>query len=321
MKKKLQIFVSSTYLDLEEERQSAVESILSSKHIPAGMELFRAGNKSQWETIKKWIDESDIYMLILGGRYGSIEPESGKSYTQLEYEYALEKEMPLFAVVLTNQFLYHKVATQKNDDIIKDLDNPKFKEFKELVMSKMIKEVEDCKDIKLAIKDSIIELEEECELTGWVKGTEIENNSDILKENIKLNKENLELIKKNTKLNADLLKIKLQVNHNEDQFKFIKNKLEDKNISFTIKGKEKTLNCLECFIKFSKNYSLGINNLMGMSESDQILYYKFAPEYITLKLLETKKIAGVKGGKEIELSELGKDFLMYLAKEKEKSNF
>lgn len=43
---------------------------------------------------KNWIEESDVYMLILGGRYGSIEPKSGKSYTQLEYEYALELGKP-----------------------------------------------------------------------------------------------------------------------------------------------------------------------------------------------------------------------------------
>lgn len=46
--KKLQVFVSSTYKDLIEERQTAVLSILSSGHIPAGMELFTAGDESQW---------------------------------------------------------------------------------------------------------------------------------------------------------------------------------------------------------------------------------------------------------------------------------
>ena len=83
--KKYQIFISSTYIDLIDERQAAVEAILQSGHIPAGMELFAASNQSQWEIIKKWIDESDIYMLILGGRYGSIEQTSGLSYTELEY--------------------------------------------------------------------------------------------------------------------------------------------------------------------------------------------------------------------------------------------
>lgn len=104
MNKKLQVFVSSTYTDLIEERQAAVEAILDAGHIPAGMELFKAGNESQLKTIYKWIDQSDVYMLILGGRYGSIENKTGKSYTQLEYEYALSKGIPVFAVVLDQFF-------------------------------------------------------------------------------------------------------------------------------------------------------------------------------------------------------------------------
>lgn len=92
LRKKLQVFISSTFNDLIEERQAAVEGILNAGHIPAGMELFKSGNESQLETVKRWIDESDVYLLILGGRYGVIEPESGKSYTHVEYEYALEKK-------------------------------------------------------------------------------------------------------------------------------------------------------------------------------------------------------------------------------------
>lgn len=80
-KKKLQVFVSSTFDDLKDARQAAVEAILTAKHIPAGMELFAAGDESQMNVIKRWIDQSDVYLLILGGRYGSIEPKSGKSYT------------------------------------------------------------------------------------------------------------------------------------------------------------------------------------------------------------------------------------------------
>ena len=62
--KKLQIFVSSTYTDLIEERQAAVEAILSAGHIPAGMELFSAGYESQMTVIDRWIDESDVYLLF-----------------------------------------------------------------------------------------------------------------------------------------------------------------------------------------------------------------------------------------------------------------
>ena len=66
MPKKLQVFVSSTFIDMKDERQAAVEAILQAGHIPAGMELFTAGNKSQWEVIKRWIKESDAFMLVLG---------------------------------------------------------------------------------------------------------------------------------------------------------------------------------------------------------------------------------------------------------------
>lgn len=101
MKRRLQVFVSSTYVDLIPERQAAVSAILKAGHIPAGMELFTAGDQSQLATIKEWIDESDVYMLILGGRYGSVEPSCGISYIELEYDYAVQQSKPLFAVVIT----------------------------------------------------------------------------------------------------------------------------------------------------------------------------------------------------------------------------
>ena len=111
MKKKLQVFVSSTYVDMLAERQAAVEAILRAGHIPAGMELFASGDESQWETIRRWIDDSDVFMLILGGRYGSLEPKTGKSYIELEYEYALKKKKSLFAAVISDVFLTAKVKS------------------------------------------------------------------------------------------------------------------------------------------------------------------------------------------------------------------
>ena len=48
--------------------------------IPAGMELFPAADEEQWEFIKRVIDDCDYYVLIIGGRDGSLTPE-GISYT------------------------------------------------------------------------------------------------------------------------------------------------------------------------------------------------------------------------------------------------
>jgi hypothetical protein len=45
--------VSSTYTDLREERQAAVEAILTAGHIPAGMELFAAGDETQMNVINR----------------------------------------------------------------------------------------------------------------------------------------------------------------------------------------------------------------------------------------------------------------------------
>src|SRR5437016_967972 len=117
MIKKLQVFVSSTYTDMLAERQAAVEAILRAGHIPAGMELFAAGDESQLETIRRWIEESDVFMLMLGGRYGSIEPRSGKSYVELEYEHAIKEKKPFFTAIIGEAFLDSKVKSQGRDVI------------------------------------------------------------------------------------------------------------------------------------------------------------------------------------------------------------
>lgn len=176
MEKKLQVFVSSTYTDLKEERQAAVEAILDAGHIPAGMELFKAGNESQLKTIYKWIDESDVYMLILGGRYGSVESNSDKSYTQLEYEYALNKNIPVFAVVLSESFLTSKINLLGLSDVMEQKVPDKYRSFKSLVMSKIIRMVDDCKDIKLTIHSTLFEFINNYNLIGWTKGINNENN-------------------------------------------------------------------------------------------------------------------------------------------------
>ena len=96
-----QVFVSSTYTDLIEERQKVFQTLMEMDCIPAGMELFPAADDEQWEFIKKIIDDCDYYLLIIGGRYGSTTVE-GVSYTEREYEYALEKGIKVMAFLHEN---------------------------------------------------------------------------------------------------------------------------------------------------------------------------------------------------------------------------
>lgn len=205
MNKKLQVFVSSTYTDLIEERQAAVEAILDAGHIPAGMELFKAGNNSQLKTIYRWIDESDVYMLILGGRYGSIEKESGKSYTQLEYEYALSEDIPVFAVVLSQSYLTKKINSLGLTNIIEQNAHDKYQSFKSLVMSKIIREVDDCKDIKINIHSTLNDFMHDYDLVGWVR-----NNNE--NDTIQLLKDNNTLTKENNLLNKQIHELQIQLN-------------------------------------------------------------------------------------------------------------
>ena len=88
MDKRFQVFVSSTYVDLKEARQKVIQTLLGMDCIPAGMELFPAADEEQWEFINRVIDDCDYYILIIGGRYGSITDE-GISYTEKEYDYAI----------------------------------------------------------------------------------------------------------------------------------------------------------------------------------------------------------------------------------------
>ena len=96
--KRYQIFISSTFTDLKEERQAVLKAILEIDHMPAGMELFPATDDSAWQLITDVIDNSDYYVLIVGGRYGSLD-ETGISFTEKEYDYALKTKKPVISLL------------------------------------------------------------------------------------------------------------------------------------------------------------------------------------------------------------------------------
>lgn len=199
MNKKLQVFISSTFIDLKEERQAAVSAILKAGHIPAGMELFKAADKSQWEIIKRWIDESDVYMLILGGRYGSIDPQKGVSYTELEYDYAVETGKPLFAVVIEESALEEKVKKNGLDFLERDRPS-ELKLFKEKVLQNMSSFFNDLKDIRLTVMESLPEIAQMNNLSGWVSGDDIPDINGLINEVTELREKIKDLEKDNNQL-------------------------------------------------------------------------------------------------------------------------
>lgn len=96
MEKLFHIFVSSTYSDLIEERRRVSEAVSKAGYVPEGMEIFPASSQKQIDFIKRVIDRCDYYVIILGGRYGSM-ASAEIGFTELEYNYAKSKDIPTLA--------------------------------------------------------------------------------------------------------------------------------------------------------------------------------------------------------------------------------
>lgn len=184
MDKKYQVFVSSTYQDLIEERQKVIEALISKNCFPVGMEYFPAASEEQFTVIKKLIDRCDYYILILGGRYGSIEPKTGKSYTQLEYEYALNKNIPVAA-------FYHKNIGNLPSEKVENTDagKKKYEEFKKLVQNNLCKSWGEVYELAFNVNITLDFMFENYPRIGWVKADAI-SSAEANKEILALKKEN-----------------------------------------------------------------------------------------------------------------------------------
>lgn len=104
---RLQVFLSSNFIDLRTEHSAAIQAILSCGHYPTGMGQFRTAHEAFFSrsSIEQWIDTSDIYVLLLGQSYGDLDPETGKSYVHLEYDYAVAQNIPIIACLMTEDQL------------------------------------------------------------------------------------------------------------------------------------------------------------------------------------------------------------------------
>jgi O-acetyl-ADP-ribose deacetylase (regulator of RNase III) len=94
------VFVSSTELDLHEHR-TAVRSAIGALHLRfVGMEDFTPTVTAPAELIRDKVESAEVYLGIIGMRYGSVDPASGFSMTELEYRQALASGKPLCMFVM-----------------------------------------------------------------------------------------------------------------------------------------------------------------------------------------------------------------------------
>lgn len=164
MDRRYQVFISSTFTDLIDERREVMQALLEMDCLPAGMELFPAANTDQWTLITGVIEQSDYYLVILGGRYGSL-TEEGISYTEKEYDYAVELGIPVMGFVPSNADEIPVGKTDKNDDAAQ-----KLAEFRSKVQTRMTKHWSNAEDLGSKVTRGLIHLIKTDPRPGWVRG-------------------------------------------------------------------------------------------------------------------------------------------------------
>ena len=186
-KVKHQVFISSTYKDLQEERWAVLRSLLSMDCIVSGMELFPAIDMEQFDYIKQIIDDCDYYVLILGGRYGSESPE-GLSYTEMEYDYACSKGIPVIALVFDKP---DELPTDKRETDPDPLR--KFRAFRAKAASaRLVRFWSDIKELQLHVIQAFHHAEKNFPALGWVRANTVASE-EILADLNTIRKENEQL--------------------------------------------------------------------------------------------------------------------------------
>ncbi len=203
--RRYQGFVSSTYEDLKEERKEVTQALLENNCFPAGMELFPASNKSQWEIIKKVIDESDFYIVIITGRYGCVGiDESGNevSYTEMEFDYALKQQKPIIAFVHGN---IDGLPRNKCELGVKQ--NKRLEEFRKKVKEgRLVKFWEDRGSLRAAVENAVSNLihDEDNKMKGWISARDLEGMIDENVNKLNMEKQDAPLVIKLHKILEEL---------------------------------------------------------------------------------------------------------------------
>lgn len=203
MDKRYQVFLSSTYIDLKDERLEVMRALLELDCIPSGMEYFPATNDEQWQFIKDLIDKCDYYVVVIGARYGSLSND-GLSFTEKEYRYALEKGIPVMGFVHADPQQIPQGKFETNDN-----GREKLEIFRKLVRTKLCKEWNSAAELGAVVSRSLTQLMKRYPRPGWVRADALssaEANAEILRLRQVIDKkdseiQNLSLINKSNQEN------------------------------------------------------------------------------------------------------------------------
>nr|WP_205932387.1 DUF4062 domain-containing protein [Rhizobium leguminosarum] len=184
--KRCQVFISSTFTDLQEERRAVQDAVISMGDFPVQMESFPASDDSQMDFIGPLIEQSDYYVLIIGGRYGTID-DTGLSFTHQEFRYAVAKHVPVLVLVHGKP---DAIAVGKTEAT--EIGRGKLKELiAEASLKRIRKDWQNIGELKLAVHEALDHVKRSKPRPGWVRGDTIasfdalEQLNEVRKENEK----------------------------------------------------------------------------------------------------------------------------------------
>ena len=145
-----------------------MRALLDLECFPAGMELFPAADEDSLTLIKSVIDDSDYYLILLGGRYGSCPPGSDRSFTHLEYEYALGTGKPTIALLHSSP---EQLPANRSEQ--SDAGRKKLEDFRVALRAKNCRLWKDPAELTSAVFTGVQNLKRSRPGVGWVKGSTV----------------------------------------------------------------------------------------------------------------------------------------------------
>lgn len=298
MNKKYQIFVSSTYEDLKEERDQIIKAILEMGHIPVGMEMFSAADEEQWKIIKRLILESDYYVVIVANKYGSIGPD-GISYTEMEYDFAIESKVPTLGFVLDDKAPWPSERGENTSKARKSLN-----EFKRTVKNKPVNFWSNKDELHAKVSVALVKTMTANPRVGWVQSSE-SVGPEVMLEISRLSSENsilrneLEAIKlANIEATDEIREVVHILNKNTFSFEIRKTGKwgEEKHSSATLldifEGVAPNLQVENSLSEMAKNLALHVSNKTDYYKSWPIgknILTAYAADLAALDLIEPSK--------------------------------
>ncbi|RZI55993.1 MAG: DUF4062 domain-containing protein [Rubrivivax sp.] len=216
MEKRYQVFVSSTYADLKDERQKVIQALMQLDCIPSGMELFPAMDEEQFAFIKRVIDDCDYYLLIIGGRYGSLS-ENGVSYTEQEYDYAISKGMKVLALIHGSPDTIALGKSERDPSSMAKLEAFR----KKVSTGRLVKFWKDAHELPAIVALSLPQTIKTYPAIGWIRADRAANE-DVLSE-------------LNT-ARRQIEELKSQVNENSKEFSPVVGDIAGLQEDFVLKG-------------------------------------------------------------------------------------